>query len=250
MSGADSKSPRPASKAAAKAIAKAGARRPGDLRAALIAETVKLIEHEDMAAISLREVARRAGVSPGAPYHHFADRGDLLAAVAEQGFAALGERQAAALTAVWSAAPLVRLQAMSIAYLRFAIEHRAHYRVMFLPELASATHLAGLQQVALGSMMRLVDVVHALRPESRRESAMLAAVAGWSLAHGFVLLWNDGLLAAMPGMVGQEAVLLATGRSVALAAQAALLDAAAPLPAAAAAIPQSRVRRQSVRSKR
>lgn len=182
------------------------ARRPTDLRQVLISEALALIEQQDVAAISLREVARRAKVSPGAPYHHFTDRIELLAAVAEQGFGKLDERMSQALTGVWDAAPIERLIALCSAYLSFAIEHRAHYRVMFLPEMARAKELVPLQQAALSSLMRLVDVVHALQPGAPRDHAMRAAIAAWSTAHGFTMLFHDGLISGIPGEIGRAHV--------------------------------------------
>src|SRR5205809_439421 len=107
----------------------------GDLRRTLIDASLALVEEEGIGALSLREVARKAGVTHNAPYHHFPDRGALLAAIAEEGFGRLAQETAAARAAVPDD-PLARLTACGQAYVRFAIASPAHFRVMFRPELA------------------------------------------------------------------------------------------------------------------
>jgi AcrR family transcriptional regulator len=194
-----------------------------DLRDRLLAVTLSMIEREDISAISLREVARRAGVTPGAPYHHFPSRSALLGAVAEQGFSTLGEAMNRAAGTAWSATPLDRLAAIGTAYLRFALDHHAHYRVMFLPELSTERAPASLQDAALGTFMRLIDTVNALAPSVSRQQALMASVACWSMAHGFVALWNDGPLARLPSVPDREAMIASVGRLLATAAQAAIL---------------------------
>lgn len=192
------------------------------MRERLLAVTLSMVEDDDVSAVSLREVARRAGVTPGAPYHHFPSRTMLLAAVAEEGFAALAEAMNRAAGAAFTASALERLAAISTAYLRFALEHRAHYRVMFLPEFPTEPGLEALQSAGLGTLMRLIDSVHALKPSASRHEALVAAVACWSMAHGFVALWNDGLLSKTPALPDREAMTATMGRLVAASAFAAL----------------------------
>src|SRR5262249_18397236 len=103
----------------------------GDLRRALIAGALALIEAKDVAGPSLREVARRAKVTYAAPYFHFRDKLELLAAVAEQGFGQLLAEVSVALAARPDASPRAKLAAAGTGYLRFAAAHAAHYRVMF-----------------------------------------------------------------------------------------------------------------------
>src|SRR5215467_5021752 len=107
----------------------------GDLRRALIETALTMVTEEGAWTFTLREVARRAGVSHAAPYNHFNDKAALLAEVAAMGFQALRERMAAAS----GAHPRSARQAMlSIAatYVRFGVEQPAHYRLMFGPEIA------------------------------------------------------------------------------------------------------------------
>ena len=97
----------------------------GDLRRALLEASLALIDESGIGALSLREAARKAGVSHNAPYHHFKDRGSLLAALAEEGFAQL----AADMTAARAAAPdaRTRLEACGQAYVRFALNSPARF---------------------------------------------------------------------------------------------------------------------------
>src|SRR4029078_7548187 len=101
----------------------------GDLRRALVDAARRLLEAEGPSALSLRAVAREAGVSPAAPYHHFKDKCELLDAVAHEGWEQLGEGVAAAR----SAAPCNKsaLTEIGLAYVKFARENPALYRVMY-----------------------------------------------------------------------------------------------------------------------
>ena len=102
----------------------------GRLRQALIETAVKTIAQRGVDALSLRELAARAGVSPGAPYHHFPNRSDLLASIAEEGFT----RLEAKLIAAHDAAPddaSARLEALGLAYVTFAVSSLGYFRVMF-----------------------------------------------------------------------------------------------------------------------
>src|ERR1700733_5513657 len=102
----------------------------GDLRAALVAAAVQILEKDGEGALTLREVARRVGVSAAAPYHHFADKHAILAAVGEEGFSHLADAMEEAQA---TSGPKTRdtLRAMGVAYVRFAVRHPSHFRVMF-----------------------------------------------------------------------------------------------------------------------
>jgi AcrR family transcriptional regulator len=150
----------------------------GNLRSALVRAAGKMLEKEGPAGISLREAARRAGVSHAAPYRHFEDRDALLAELAAEGFEQLREA--------------MRGQAgrdLGEAYVRFALEHPQRFRLMFggaLP-MRKQAHLrtaAATTYDALVAAFR--DMPH---PD-------LAAAAAWSLVHGLAHLRLDGHLAA------------------------------------------------------
>ena len=152
----------------------------GDLRAALLDAADALLEQGGDGAVSLREAARMAGVSPTAAYRHFADKDDLLAALAVRGFIAFG----AALQAAAASGEVSPFAARGRAYVRFALERPGRFRLMFGPLLArSAAHaslLAASRQAFAG--------LEAAAPN--RE----AALRGWSLAHGLAHLLLDGAI--------------------------------------------------------
>src|SRR5919201_756967 len=111
--------------------------RSGDLAGGLVAAATALIAERGPGGFSLREVARRARVSEAAPYWHFADKEALLAAVAEQGF--LGLARVMTHVQVRGRPSRRRLEELGVAYVRFALAHPSHLRIMFGPEIADKT---------------------------------------------------------------------------------------------------------------
>ncbi len=101
----------------------------GDLRDALIRAARKILEKDGLAELSLRQVARAVGVSPAAPYHHFADKHALLTAVATLGFAAL--RSEMLMRMAKETDPVARLDASGVGYVVFAVDNPALFRLMF-----------------------------------------------------------------------------------------------------------------------
>jgi AcrR family transcriptional regulator len=152
----------------------------GALRAGILRSAAEILEQQGVAALHLREVARRAGVSHNAPYRHFADRDALLAALASEGFAQLG----AVLDAAGAGGPRTRGEA----YVRFALEHPQRFRLMFGGLLRLDAHPA-LREAAAQTYRGLVD---AFERVVGRESAATAAAAAWSLTHGLAQLLLDG----------------------------------------------------------
>jgi AcrR family transcriptional regulator len=156
----------------------------GDLRAALIDAAVALIAEHGVQGLSLRECARRAGVSHAAPYRHFAEKNDLLLAIAQQGFGWLAEAGRAAMTGVTGARE--RLEAYGVAYVRFAVTHPVHHRVMFSEALGGPHTQKGDEP----SFQLLVEAAtQAVGPD---DPPLLAAVSAWSLPHGLAMLILDG----------------------------------------------------------
>lgn len=149
----------------------------GDLRPALLRAAARALEEEGPAALSLRELARRAGVSHNAPYRHFAGREALLAALAVDGFGRLGEALAGA-----------SRRDMGEAYVRFAIEHPQLFRLMFGGHLSFSRH-GDLARAAASPYRALVD---AFRAEPSIADPEKAAAAAWSLVHGLSHLLLDG----------------------------------------------------------
>lgn len=166
----------------------------GDLRETLLTACLRLIETEGIGAVSLRRVAREAGVSPGAPYHHFADRAALLGALAGRGFALL----AADLTAVREKTedPVTALTEITDAYVAFAIDHPAYFRLMFRPELSQPDKDAEAEEAGEAAFAALADTVaDCVRVGALpADSTGVLTVAVWSLGHGIASLWLDGQL--------------------------------------------------------
>ena len=114
----------------------------GDLRRALLDAAAELLEQRGVEGLTLREVARRAGVSHAATYHHFVDRAALIAALVESGFRQLTLAMQTAAAAVGGGVPgstLDRLRAIGVAYVVFATQHPALFRLLCRPELFAAS---------------------------------------------------------------------------------------------------------------
>ncbi len=159
----------------------------GDLRPALITAARTLVEESGVGAVSLRETARRVGVSAPATYRHFANKGSLLAAVAAEGFRDLGAALAAA-----SRSAHDPLSAMGMAYVRFALSRRGVFRLMFGPEMAKRASFPELKSAADQAFQWLQGGVQASRRAA--QDSHLAAIAPWALVHGLAQLFLDGVL--------------------------------------------------------
>ncbi len=166
----------------------------GDLRRALLGAARKRLERDGVAELSLRAVAAEAGVSHAAPYHHFPDREALLAALAAEGFAGLATALSAAESQPRRTAR-ARLVEQGVAYVAFARENPALFRVMFGPVLgrkAEYPELLAAAGAALGVLQRAVTRVVGER------KAAAGTLASWSLIHGLATLLVDGALAGLP----------------------------------------------------
>lgn len=171
----------------------------GDLRRALIDVTVQLIREGGIEAVSIRGVAGRLGVTMGAPYHHFRDKDELLAAVAAQGFQRLREEVLHALAQTAGSTGAASLQQLGRAYIHFATRNAAEYSAMFLPQFRDRPRFPTLHEVGGDAFDLLVAFLReTLALET--EPAMLQAVALWSRWHGFACLVNDAVLTSKPGL--------------------------------------------------
>lgn len=158
----------------------------GDLRAALLDAAVILLAEHGVSGLTLRDCARRAGVSHAAPYRHFASKEALLAAIATQGFGWLHQAGLAAMTP--HVDPVARLDAYGHAYVRFALAHPHHFRLMFTSE----CHDSGptpQEQSQDNAYVLLREAATAVSPAGSDRD--LAAVAYWSRPHGLALLLLD-----------------------------------------------------------
>jgi AcrR family transcriptional regulator len=163
----------------------------GNLRRALIEAAVKMIAKRGIDALNLRELAARVGVTAGAPYHHFANRSELLRAIAEEGF----EKFEALLIAERDAAPAdssARLEALGRAYVSFAVAHPGYFRVMFHGE-AMTSGPTGPSLRAFHLLRDAVVACQAAGAAPKGDPAPLVLTA-WSAVHGLATLWVDGAL--------------------------------------------------------
>ncbi|WP_374572816.1 TetR/AcrR family transcriptional regulator [Phenylobacterium sp.] len=155
----------------------------GDLRRALIDAARRLLESEGPSALSLRAVAREAGVSPAAPYHHFKDKAELLDAVAHEGWEMLDD----ALKAAGGGARSVRerMASLGVAYVRFARGNPALYRVMYDQSRDKAALPEHVHADNDSAYCRVRDaLVEAGADPTDKIGLELATVASWCAAHG------------------------------------------------------------------
>lgn len=163
----------------------------GNLREALVAAAVELIAQHGPAGFTVAEAARRAGVSPGAPYRHFRDAEALLAEVALRGY----ERFADHLTRAWNEAGpnlAAAFEALCRAYLDFARREPAYYAAMFDTQLAPDDHpgLAAAKDRAFGVLRDATEKLVARLPEGGpRPPVLMVALHVWALSHGIASLF-------------------------------------------------------------
>lgn len=171
----------------------------GDLRNALIEAGLAALEQSDTAELSLRAVARDVGVSANAAYRHFADKDALLSALATEGFRRFAARQTEA--AVAHSDPVAARTASGRAYIRFAQDHPALFRLMF-GHFLCASASEELQQTAMSAFQALIaSSAREAGTTPDDERALLTAVARWSLVHGLSHLILDGQLTPFAGQL-------------------------------------------------
>jgi len=166
----------------------------GDLRRALLEEALRTIQMHGVESLTLRAVGERLGVSRTALYRHFADKPTLLAAVGREGFRLLR----LTLLEAWEQNGRGRagFEAMGIAYVTFAVEHPAHYRVMFGRFIDSCEKDAAFIAEATSAFQVLVDSVVEQQQAGlvRRDEPIIQSRMIWSLVHGISMLVIDGQL--------------------------------------------------------
>ena len=165
----------------------------GDLRRSLLTQAEALLEEVGSEALSIRELARRAGVSPRAPYQHFADKEALLSALAADAFRAFGEALAAADA---TATPGREIEEQAVAYVRFARAAPGRFRLMFGPRrVEPEDDLTAARAFAFGFLRGAAE-----RAATPNADVRALALGYWSFAHGLaVLLLDDRLHEELSG---------------------------------------------------
>lgn len=172
----------------------------GDLRSALLEAALAVISEMGPQGLSIREVARRAGVSHAAPYRHFADKDEMILAVVEQGFELMQqtmlEEKAAA-----PDDPVNQFAASGLAYVNFALQHPAYYRVMFSGDLLSTKGHVTLQHTSHEALQEMVANITQCQTLGvvKQGDAVMQALTILSTIHGFVSLVNDNRIGHLVG---------------------------------------------------
>ncbi len=167
----------------------------GDLRQALLDAALDIVRRRGVAALTLRAVASQARVSHMAPYHHFADKAALIAAVAEEGFRGL-QREMLERTARHPDDPRAQFRESGVAYVVFAVKNPNLFRVMFGPQVSDMEAHPDLQaaaDAAFAVVQGLVERSQEVRAV-RDEDSRAVGISAWALVHGIAMLCVDGQL--------------------------------------------------------
>ena len=162
----------------------------GDLATALLDAAEAALKEHDAAALTVRALARRIGVTHMAAYHHYPHRASLLAAVAARGYENLGKAMARRTRGL---DPRSALRETGVAYVRYAVSHSAQFRLMFSPDLEELRGEEPLRSRAAQSFAIFSDCLRRAAPPSADIEA--AATAAWALIHGASVLLLDRQLA-------------------------------------------------------
>ena len=175
----------------------------GDLRRALLDEAAAVLTEGGVGALSLRDLARRIGVSPTAPYHHFPNKAALVGALSEDTLLALDRASEEATRGV--TAPADRIRALGVAYVLFAVEHPERFRLAFRPEMgspfASLDGAPGSLPSDVPAFRHLQNAVADLALDQQAQTH--TALAAWGLVHGLASLLVDGPLRPLASDVGR-----------------------------------------------
>lgn len=188
----------------------------GDLRRALVEAAIPLLRTGGPDALTMRALARAAGVSPMAAYRHFEDRAALVAAVADDGFKRLHARLRAAAESPERTlrkpqqTARAGLQAIALAYVEFALEHPDEYRVMFGSKLAADPAIAPQSRNEVFAFLREGIAMLQRQKLVRAGDPQAMAYTAWALVHGLVMLAIDGQVRGKGAPSPEELTLTAT----------------------------------------
>ncbi len=178
----------------------------GHLRAALIEAALQVLAEQGLTALSVRGVARRVGVSEAALYHHFAGKSSLVEAVVVDTLRLLRDTLRETMRTT-TGTPLDHLKATGVAYVRFAVEQRARFQILYRPELRALSQpesrpdgigLSAIDRAGMEAYQPLLDAIVACQ-----QAGILApgdplplALTAWATVHGLAQLLVDGVVSA------------------------------------------------------
>ena len=165
----------------------------GDLKNALIKAGVKILTKEGVSGLSLRKVAKQAGVSHAAPYSHFADKQALIAAISTEGFKQLYEQIASVLEAN-SQKPSTLLLETARTYIQFAMKEPDRFKLMFSSVIEKEKDYPEFVETSYENFQQLVSVVETCQQAGllKPGPSDLMAVSVWSSVHGMIMLILEG----------------------------------------------------------
>ncbi len=167
----------------------------GDLRRALIETGLELVVEKGVSGFTLRQAARRAGVSSAAPYYHFRNKKELLRAMAGEGWRMMEKKFREVLEECQS--PNDGMHAIGEAYIRFAVENTGYFRVMSRPDLYIEKKGEKDDTGLHAFRMLQSTVIGAMGGAEEDDPAVTRAILlAWVMVHGFASLWIDGSLQA------------------------------------------------------
>lgn len=169
----------------------------GNLRKALLDAALAAVREAGITELSLRDVARRAGVSHAAPAHHFKDKAGLLTALATEGFERFAQAQRDARERGTN--PVERFSWTGWAYVMFADQNREYFEIMFRPELLNGDDEA-YRAAANAAHQVLLETMRPVSAGFTEEQLLQQSTSAWALAHGLSRLWLDGNLTAFAGL--------------------------------------------------
>ncbi len=165
----------------------------GDLKNALIQAGIKILAKEGVGGLSLRKVAKKAGVSHSAPYAHFPDKQSLIAAISTEGFKQLYTELDAAVSP-YSSDPRQQLAEGAWAYVQFAMKNTDTFNIMFSGVLEKEKDYPAYVESSRKTFERVVEVVRACQDASvlRSAPAEMMAISVWGQLHGIISLALEG----------------------------------------------------------
>jgi len=165
-----------------------------DLRQKVLQASLALIEEGGLGRLSMREVARRSGVSHQAPYYYFGDREAILAAIAGNGFSMLAESFQRAVARAGSE-PAKALEAIGLAYVGFALRHPAYFQAMFRADAVPLDRYADVRKREDEAFGKLVEKIGEAFTDQPPTARLRISVACWAMVHGLATLILEGTLA-------------------------------------------------------